>query len=65
MGIYLHHKVKTRRTKNMKDWTKEVEEYKEKIKDMSEEEAYKFLWDEYFFKHNLSKRAHDWLIKWL
>lgn len=49
----------------MKDWTKEVEEYKEKIKDMSEEEAYKFLWDEYFFKHNLSKRAHDWLIKWL
>ena len=48
----------------MKDWTKEVEEYKEKIKDIIEDEVYDFLWNEYYFKHNLSKRAHDWLIMW-
>ena len=46
----------------MRDWTKEVETYKEKIKGLSEEVVYDYLWDEYYNKHNLSKRAHDWLV---
>lgn len=49
----------------MKDWTKEVEEYSKKIEGMSEPEAYNFLWNEYYFEHRLSKRAHDWLIMWI
>lgn len=49
----------------MKDWTKEVEEYNEKIKGMDIDEAYDFLWKEYYIEHRLSKHAHDWIIKWL
>lgn len=49
----------------MKEWTKEVEVYREKIKNMGEGEAYQYLWDEYFKYHRLSKQAHDWLVKWL
>lgn len=48
----------------MKDWTKEVKEYTEKIKGMSEDDAYEYLWKEYR-KGNLSKRAHDWMVKFL
>ena len=48
----------------MKDWTKEVEEYKEKIKGIDEDEVYDFLWSEYR-AGKLSKRAHDWLVRWI
>ena len=48
-----------------KDWTEEVKEYDEKIKRMEAEEADKFLWKEYYFEHRLSKRAYEWIIKWL
>lgn len=48
----------------MKDWTKEVEIYTEKIKGMEELDAYQFLWDAYM-NNDLSKRAHDWLVMWL
>ena len=46
------------------DWTKEVEIYKEKIKGMPEDTVYDYLWQEYK-QGRLSKRAHDWLIKWV
>lgn len=49
----------------IRDWTEEVEIYKEKIKDMGEDEVYQFLWDEYYKYHRLSKRAHDWLVMWI
>ena len=48
----------------MKDWTKEVEIYTEKIKGMDEDTVYDFLWNEYI-NGKLSKRAHDWLVKFL
>lgn len=48
----------------MKDWTKEVKDYEEKIKGMDEEEVYDFLWNE-FQKGKISKRAHDWLVKFI
>lgn len=47
----------------MKDWTKEVEQYKEIIKDMSEDDVYTYLWDEYR-NNRISKKAHDWLVMW-
>ena len=48
----------------MKDWTKEVEIYKEKIEGMDEDFIYEFLWNEYQNK-KISKKAHDWLIMWI
>lgn len=49
----------------MKDWTKEVDEYEAKIKDMSAVDACNFLWREYYFEHRLSRRAHNWLVMWI
>lgn len=67
-GIVNKNKViqdNSRRKIMRKDWTEEVKEYDEKIKGMGAEEADKFLWKEYYFEHRLSKRAYEWIIKWL
>ena len=46
-------------------WVKETKIYGEKIKGMEPEEADKYLWNEYYFNHKLSKRAYEWLVYFL
>lgn len=46
------------------DWTEEVANYRPIIEKMKESEACQFLWEEYYFKHKLSKKAHNWLLYW-
>lgn len=46
------------------DWSAEVAKYKPIIATMKVIDADYFLWQEYYFKHKLSKKAYNWLSNW-